>query len=263
MAIEYRWAEAQYDRLPAMAADLVRNQVSVITAAGIPAAVAAKAATTTIPVVFAVGVDPVEVGLVASLNRPGGNVTGVVSLAVELGPKRLELAHELIPAADTIAFLVNPSRPNAEDETKIMQAVARNLALELRVLEASAERDFDTIFALLVQQRAAALVIGVDVFFNSRSEQLAALTVRHAVPAIYQYREFVAAGGLMSYGASFADIYHQTGIYTGRVLKGERPQELPVIQSTKAELILNLKTAKALGLAVPTALLVRADEVIE
>src|SRR5215467_1344222 len=153
VAIEYRWAEAQYDRLPAMAADLVRNQVSVITAAGTPAAVAAKAATTTIPVVFAVGVDPVEVGLVASLNRPGGNVTGVVSLAVELGPKRLELAHELIPAADTIAFLVNPSRPNAEDETKIMQAVARNLALELRVLEASAERDFDTIFALLVQQR--------------------------------------------------------------------------------------------------------------
>jgi ABC-type uncharacterized transport system substrate-binding protein len=263
VSIEYRWAEGQYDRLPAMAADLVRSQVSVIASSAIAAALAAKAATATIPIVFLVGVDPVEVGLVASLSRPSGNLTGIVSLAVELGPKRLELAHELIPAAATIAFLVNPTRPNAEDETKIMQAVARSLALQLRVFKAGTERDFDTVFTTLVQQRVGPLVIGVDAFFNSRSEQLATLTLRHTVPAIYQYREFAAAGGLMSYGASSTDTARQAGVYTGRVLKGERPDALPVMQSTKAELVLNLKTAKALGLTVPTALLVRADEVIE
>jgi putative tryptophan/tyrosine transport system substrate-binding protein len=262
-AIEYRWGEGQYDRLPAMAADLVRSEVRVIAASAIPAALAAKAATATIPIVFYVGVDPVEVGLVASLSRPGANLTGVVSLAVELGPKRLELAHELMPAAASIAFLINHTRANAEDETKIMQAVAHSLALQLRVFKASTERDIDTVFATLAQQRVGPLVIGVDAFFNGRSEQLATLSLRHAVPAIYQYREFAAAGGLMSYGSSFTEMYRQVGLYTGRILKGERPEELPVMQSTKAELILNLKTAKAIGLTVPTALLVRADEVIE
>ena len=263
VAIEYRWGEGQYDRLPAMAADLVRSQVSVIAASGIPAALAAKAATATIPIVFYVGVDPVEVGLVASLSRPGGNLTGVVSLAVELGPKRLELAHELMPAARTIAFLINPTRASAEDETKVMQAVAHSLALQLRVFKAGTERDIDTVFATLAQQRVGPLVIGVDAFFNSLSQQLATLSLRGGIPAIYQYREFPAAGGLMSYGSSFTEMYRQTGVYTGRVLKGERPEELPVMQSAKAELVLNLKTAKALGLTVPTALLVRADEVIE
>jgi putative tryptophan/tyrosine transport system substrate-binding protein len=263
VAIEYRWADGQYDRLPALAADLVRSQVSVIAASAIPAALAAKAATATIPIVFYVGVDPVEVGLVSGFNRPGGNLTGVVSLAVELGPKRLELVHELMPAAATIAFLLNPTRSNAENETKTMQAVAHSLALQLRVFEAGTERQFDAVFATLAQQRVGPLVIGVDAFFNSRSEQLATLSVRHGVPAIYQYREFAAAGGLMSYGSAFTDMYRQAGVYTGRILKGERPDELPVMQSTKAELVLNLKTAKALGLTVPTALLVRADEVIE
>jgi putative tryptophan/tyrosine transport system substrate-binding protein len=263
VAIEYRWAEGRYDRLPAMAADLVRGQVSVIAANAIPAALAARAATATIPIVFAIGVDPVEIGLVASLSRPGGNLMGAVSLAVELGPKRLELAHELLPAATRIAFLVNPNRPNAEDETKVMQAVAHSLALHLRVFKAGTERDFDTVFAAVAQEGAGPLVIGVDALFNSRSEQLAALTLQHAIPTIYQYREFAAAGGLVSYGASSTDSAHQSGIYTGRILKGERPDELPVIQSTKAELVLNLKTAKAIGLTLPTALLVRADEVIE
>jgi putative ABC transport system substrate-binding protein len=263
VAIEYRWGEGQYDRLPAMATDLVRSQVRVIATSAIPAALAAKAATATIPIVFYVGVDPVEVGLVASLGRPGGNLTGVVSLAVELGPKRLELARELMPAAPTIAFLINPTRANAEDETKVMQAVAHSLALQLRVFEAGTERDLDTVFDTMAQQRVGPLVIGVDAFFNGQSEQLATLSLRRGIPAIYQYREFAAAGGLMSYGSSFTEMYRQVGVYTGRILKGERPEELPVMQSTKAELILNLKTAKALGLTVPTALLVRADEVIE
>ncbi len=263
VAIEYRWAEGHYDRLPALAADLVRIGVSVIAASAIPAALAAKAATSTIPIAFAIGVDPVEVGLVASLSRPGGNLTGAVSLSVELTPKRLELAHELMPAATAVAYLVNPSRPNVEDETKITQAVARSLALELRVLQARTDGDFDAVFARLAQERGGPLVIGVDAFFNSRSDQLATLALRHAVPAIYQYREFAAAGGLMSYGASATDTSRQAGVYCGRILKGEKPGELPVIQSTKAELVVNLRTAKALGLTVPTALLVRADEVIE
>jgi putative ABC transport system substrate-binding protein len=262
-AVEYRWAEGQYNRLPAMAADLVRSQVSVIVASAIPAALAAKAATATIPVVFYVGIDPVELGLVASLSRPGGNLTGVVSLAVELGPKRLELAHELMPTSATVAFLVNPTRSSAEDETKVMQAVAQSLALQLRALKAGTDSELETVFATLAPERTGPLVISADAFFNSRSEQLAALSLRHAVPAIYQYREFAAAGGLMSYGASATDMFRQVGAYTGRILKGEKPEELPIVQSTKADLILNLKTSKVLGLTVPTALLVRADEVIE
>jgi putative ABC transport system substrate-binding protein len=262
IAIEYRWAEEKNDRLPALAADLVRRQVNVIVANN-PAALPAKAATTTIPIVFTIGFDPVAAGLVASLNRPGGNVTGLTSLNLELGLKRLELMHELVPAATIIAFLLNPTSPSAETQLRDLQAAARTMGLQLHVLHASTERDFDTVFANLVQLRAGALVIGPDAFFNSRSGQLAALAVRHAVPAIFQFRAFAAAGGLMSYGGNLADLYRQSGVYTGRILKGEKPAELPVQQVTKVELILNLKTAKTLGLDLPPTLLVRADEVIE
>ena len=262
VAIEYRWAEGQYDRLPAMAADLVRRQVAVIAANG-PAARVAKVATTTIPIVFLVAANPVEVGLVASLNRPGGNLTGVTTLTAELGPKQLELLRELVPTATTIAVLLNPTNPVTETRSREVQAAARILGLQLHVLYASTERDFDTAFATLVQLRAGGLVIGPDAFFVSRSEQLAALTVRHAVPTIYQFREFAAAGGLMSYGGSITDAYRLMGVYTGRILKGEKAADLPVQQATKVELALNLKTAKALGLTVPLALLGRADEVIE
>jgi putative tryptophan/tyrosine transport system substrate-binding protein len=263
VAIEYRWAGGQYDRLPAMAADLVRRQVAVIVA-NTPGNLAAKAATTTIPIVFTTAGDPVQIGLVASLNRPGGNVTGVTNLSVELGPKWLELLHELVPTATIIALLVNPTSPNlTESTTKDLQAAARTLGLKLHVLHASSERDFDKVFATLVRLRVGALVIGSDPFFNSRSEQLAALTVRYAVPTIFQTRAFVAAGGLMSYGGSVAGTYHQVGMYTGRLLKGEKPADLPVQQSTKVELFINLKTANALGLTVPDKLLVAADEVIE
>jgi putative ABC transport system substrate-binding protein len=263
VAIEYRSADGQYDRLPALAADLVRRQVSVIAATGTPTGLPAKAATTTIPIVFVTGSDPVEQGLVASLNRPGGNLTGATTLAVELGQKRLQLLRELVPTATLIGVLVNPTGPNLEAVSRDLQAAARTLGLPIHVLHASTERDFDTVFATLVKLRAGALVIGTDTFFNSQSRKLAALTVRHAVPAIYQYREFAAAGGLMSYAGSITDAYRLAGVYTGRILKGEKPSDLPVQQSTKAELFINLKTAKALGITIPQSILIRADEVIQ
>jgi putative ABC transport system substrate-binding protein len=262
VAIEYRWAEDQYDRLPALASDLVGREVAVIFANG-PAALPAKMATATIPIVFTGGFDPVQAGLVASLNRPGGNLTGVSILNVELAPKRLELLHELVPQATVLAVLLNPAGPNVEALSKDLQAAARTLGMQPHIRYASSDRDLDTVSATLAQLRAGALVIGADPFFNSRGEKLAALAVRHAVPAIYQYREFAAAGGLMSYGGSLSDTYHLVGIYTGRVLKGERPADLPVQQSTKVELFVNLKTAKALGITIPLAILTRADEVIE
>jgi putative ABC transport system substrate-binding protein len=263
LTIEYRWAYNQYDRLPALAADLVSHRVSVIAAIGSPSAPAAKATTTTIPIVFIIGFDPVEVGLVTSLNRPGGNLTGVTVLGVELGSKRLELLHELVPTATIVATLVNPNTPAAETQSTELQTAARSLGLKLHILHASTERDFDTVFATLLQLGAGGLVVGNDTFFSTRSEQLAALALRHGVPAIFQYRQFVEAGGLMSYGGDLADNYRLTGVYTGRVLKGEKPADLPVMQSTKVELIINLKTARALGLTVPLSLIGRADEVIE
>jgi len=265
VAIEYRWAEGHNDRLPVLAAELVHRQVAVLVAGGgTPFALAAKAATATIPIVFGVAADPVEIGLVASMNRPGANLTGVTNLNIEVGPKRLELAHALVPAATTIALLVNPTSPAlAEAYSRELQAAAGSLGLQVQVLHASAERDFETVFATLAQLRAGALVIGPDTFFYARSEQLAALTLRYAVPTIFQYREFAAAGGLVSYGSSNTEFYRLVGAYAGRILKGEKPADLPVQQATKVELIINLKTAKALGLNVPLSLLGRADEVIE
>jgi putative tryptophan/tyrosine transport system substrate-binding protein len=262
VAIEFRWAESQNDRLPALVADLVRRPVSVLFADG-PSAQQAKAATTTIPIVFSVGFDPVQLKLVASMNRPGGNVTGVTSLNAEVGPKRLELLHELVPAVTIIAALINPIRPTAEAETRDLQAAARTLGLQLHVLSASTDRGLDTAFATLVQLRAGALMISGDAFFNRQSERLATEALRHSVPTIFQNREFAAAGGLMSYGGNQAEEFRTAGIYIGRILKGERPADLPVQQVTKVELIINMKTAKALGLTVPLALLTRADEVIE
>jgi putative ABC transport system substrate-binding protein len=250
--------------LPAFATDLVHREVSVVAATGTPAALAAKAATTTIPIVFETGSDPVQLGLVASLNRPGGNVTGVAQLAVEVAPKRLELLHELIPRATLIVLLVDPTDPAiSEKTTQGVQAAARSLGLELHVLNVSSDRDLDAVFAKLIQLRAGGLVVSGGQFFNSRSKQLAARALQHAVPTIFPYRDLAAAGGLMSYGTSITDAYRLAGIYTGRVLKGEKPADLPVQQATKVELIINLKTAKALGLSVPLPLLGRADEVIE
>jgi putative ABC transport system substrate-binding protein len=263
VAVEYRWAEDQLDRYPEFAAELVCRQATVIAAlAGIPGAMAAKAATTTIPIVFSGGFDPVELKLVASLNRPGGNVTGVTNLGLELGPKRLEVMHELLPAAKSFALLINPDHPNAEAQTQEMQTAARTLGLQIRVVHARTVSDFDAAFASLVQLGADGLVIGIGQPFTSRTGQLGDLAVRHKVPAIFASHDFVAAGGLVSYAGSNEDAFRLAGLYIGRILKGEKPADLPVVQATKVELIINLKTAKALGLTVPLALLGRADEAI-
>ena len=264
VAIEYRFADNQNERLPALAADLVQRQVTAIVAITTPAALAAKAATTTIPIVFETGLDPIRLGLVPHLNRPGGNVTGVTQLNVELAPKRLELLHEALPTTSVMALLVNPTDPAiSEPTTRDLLSAARTLGLELHVLNASTERDFDVVFAKLIQLRAGGLVISSDALFTSRIEQLAALAVRHAVPAVYAWREFAAAGGLISYGADTADAYRLVGVYTGRILKGDKAADLPVQQATKVELFINLKTARALGITFPLSLLGRADKVIE
>jgi putative ABC transport system substrate-binding protein len=246
-----------------MAADLVRHQVAVIVATSASASLAAKAATTTLPIVFETAADPVKLGLVGSLSRPGGNLTGVTQLGEEEAPKRLELLHELVPTTRVMALLVNPADPLTQDQMHVSLAAAKTLGLELHVLNASIERDFDPAFAKLAELRAGGLTIGGAALFTSHIEQLAALTVRHRIPAVYQRREFAAAGGLMSYGTNIADTHRLVGIYTGRVLKGEKPTDLPVQQATKVELYINLKTAKALGITVPISLLGRADEVIE
>jgi putative ABC transport system substrate-binding protein len=261
--IEYRWAESQYDRLTGMAADLARRQMAVIVATGTPAALAAKAATPTIPIVFDTAGDPINLGLVASLNRPGRNLTGVTLLNSELVPKRLGLLHDLIPTAKIIGFLVNQKDPRAETQSTDMQDAAHVLGLQVHVLYASTEGEIDTAFGDLHQLRADALIVGTGEFFIRRAEQLVALAARHRVPAIYQLRDFAAAGGLISYGASITEAYRLVGIYTGRVLKGEKPADLPVMQPTKFELVINLKGATALGLTIPQSILAGADEVIE
>jgi putative ABC transport system substrate-binding protein len=263
--IEYRWAEAHTGRLPELAASLVRDRVAVlVSAGGTASALAAKAATREIPVVFGIASNPVELGLVASLNRPGGNVTGVTSLNIEVAPKRLELLHELLPSVTSMALLVNPAVPAiAEPVSRISQAAARALGLQLHIVHASSDRDFDAVFASLTERRVGGLVIAPDNLFTTLSEQLAKLSVRHAMPAVYQYREFAAAGGLISYGTSETEYYRLVGTYAGRALKGDKPADLPVQQSTKVELFLNLKTAKALGITVPLPLSGRADEIFE
>jgi putative tryptophan/tyrosine transport system substrate-binding protein len=264
VVIEYRWAEGRYDRLPALAGQLISRPAAVIVATGGDFSVrAAKAATATIPIVFTTSSNPVQNGLVASLNRPGGNVTGVTNLGVELAAKKLELLHELVPTASDVALLINPNNANAETVLRETQAAARVLGVQLHVLRASTDRDIDAVFASLAQLRAGALVIGADAYFTTRSEQIATLTLRYAVPTIYEQREYVAAGGLMSYGSNFTELNRLVGVYTGRILTGEKPGDLPVQQSTKVELVINLKTAKALGLTFPLTLLGRADEVIE
>ena len=263
VSLEYRDAAGKYERVPQLAEELVRLNPDVIFSFGGDLAPVIKKATASIPIVVVVSNDPVEGGLVASLGRPGGNATGVTYFLSTLGPKRLELLREVVPTAAVIALLVNPTNPVTESDMKDMQAAAGTIGQQLRILDASSERDFDTIFAALVERGAGALVIAPEVLFFGRSEQLAELTVRHAVPAIFQNREFAAAGGLMSYGGSLADTYRQAGIYTGRILKGEKPADLAVQQATKVDLIINLKTARALGLTVPFPLLGRADEVIE
>ena len=264
VTIEFRWANSKYDQLPALAINLVDRKVTVIVVGSTPAALAAKAATTTIPIVFSTASDAVDVGLVASLNRPGGNLTGVSNLNVELGSKQLELLHELVPTATIVALLVNPTnRKLTETTTSDAQAAARTLGLQLHVVTASSPSEIDTAFATLVQQGAGALVVSADALFASQREQIVAAAARHAVPTMYSIREAAAAGGLVNYATSITDGYRQVGVYTGRILKGEKPADLPVLQPTKVELVINLKTARALGLDVPPTLLARADEVIE
>ena len=264
VSIEYRWAEGHGDRLPAMVDDLIRRRVAVIAATSTPAALVAKSATKTVPIVFETGGDPIQLGLVTSLSRPSGNVTGVTQLNGQVVPKALEVLHELLPTAKTVALLVNPANPAlVEEEIRETTSAARTLGLELLVLKASTEEQLDAVFANLSQSRASGLVVGGDAFFTSHTGQLAALAVRHAVPTIYRGREFAAAGGLVSYGTSVTNSYRLAGVYTGRILKGEKPADLPVQQATKVELFINLETAKALGITVPLPLSGRADEVIE
>jgi putative tryptophan/tyrosine transport system substrate-binding protein len=265
VAIEYRHADNQYDRLPALASDLVRRRVAVIVASGSLSALAAKAATTTttIPIVFITGSDPVALGLVASLNRPGANVTGIATLQVELGPKQLQLLRQLIPNAAAFGVLADPVFPSTLSIIGDLQTAARTLGLQLIVVNAKTDSDLETAFASFSQQRVGAALVGPSIFYVQRREQLAALSARHALPAIYPYREFALAGGLMSYGTSFGPVLHQAGIYIGRILKGDKPADLPVQQATKIDLVMNLKTAKALGLTIPETLLATADEVIQ
>lgn len=261
--VEYRWAEDRYDRLPALAAELVGAQVTVIAALGTPAARAAKAATTTIPTVFTSISDPVQIGFVQSLSRPGGNITGVTLQSVEVGPKLLEIIRGVTTSATRIALLVNPTNPNSVAQTKNTQDAGRALGIDIVVLHASAEGDFDAAFARLREEKASALIIGQDLFFNSKTKQLAAMALRYSIPAIYPQPDFAAAGGLMSYGSSRTDAWRQAGVYAGRIVKGEKPADLPVLQPTKFELSINLNTAKSLGLVVPTSLIASADSLIE
>jgi putative ABC transport system substrate-binding protein len=264
VAVEYRWAEGQYDRLPALVADVVRQQVSVIVAGGgAPAVLAAKAATTTIPIVFSAGGDPVRSGLVASLNRPSGNITGVYQFTSGLEAKGLGLLHEMLPKATPIAVLINPKFMDAENQLSDVQEAAARLRVQLIIVRADAESDFDAAFSALVRQRAGALLVSASPFFNTRREQLVVLAARHAVPAIFEWRDFAVAGGLMSYGTSLADAYRQVGVYAGQILKGAKLVDLPVVQSSRFELVINLSTAKTLGVDVPPSLIARADEVIE
>jgi putative tryptophan/tyrosine transport system substrate-binding protein len=263
VVIEYRWAEGRYDRLPALLADLVQRKVTVIAATSTPAAQTAKVGTSTIPIVFTAGDDPIKLGLVASFNRPGGNVTGVSNLVAELGSKQIGLLRELAPGATTITVLVNPNFPGTETQLRDVEAAARVLGLQLIVLRADSEREIDTAFATITQRGGGALLVGADPFFIARRDHIVALAARHAIPAIYPAREFAVAGGLMSYGSDFTDSYRQAGLYTGRIVRGEKPADLPVQRSTKFEFVINFKTAKALGLAIPNSMQLLADEVIE